>query len=121
MHERVIQRLFATSLALGVDGPLDAGERERCESEVRRRPSCARARATVREATEPTTTLEDLLARLVRSDPTIEVSLAAAAWYPRRARDDRAGDVNEAITNARKHADPRPDPPSPSGPTTTRS
>jgi signal transduction histidine kinase len=108
VHERVIQRLFATSLALGVDGPLDVSERERCESEVRLAISELRS-ALARPAAgrrQPTTTLEVLLSRLVRSDPAIEV-----AWQPGLRLDEELeaiaqAVVNEAIANARKHADP---------------
>ena len=107
VHERVIQRLFATSLALGVEGPLDAGERERCESEVRLAISDLRnALARPAASREPTTTLEDLLRRLVRSDPAIEVDWPRGLEIDADLETIAQATVNEAITNARKHADP---------------
>jgi signal transduction histidine kinase len=107
VHERVIQRLFATSLALGVDGPLDALERERCEREVRLaiadlRSALARPAAEV----EPTTTLDDLLRRLVRSDPVIAVDWPPGLEIDADLEPIAQATVNEAITNARKHARP---------------
>lgn len=107
VHERVIQRLFATSLALGVDGPLDAVERERCESEVRLAISDLRS-ALSRPAAgrRPTTTLEDLLLRLVRSDPAIAVDWPDGLVIDQDLEAIAQTTVNEAITNARKHADP---------------
>ena len=107
VHERVIQRLFATSLALGVDGPLDAEERERCESEVRLAISDLRtALARPGAARDSTTTLEDLLRRLVRSDPTIEIDWPEGLTIDPDLESISQATVNEAITNARKHAEP---------------
>lgn len=107
VHERVIQRLFAASLALGVEGSLSVEERERCESEVRLAIGELRS-ALSRPAPDrtPKSTLRQLLTRLRRSDPAIEVRWEEGVEIGEGVERIAQAVVSEAVSNARKHADP---------------
>ena len=76
IHERVLQRLFGVSLALGAEQPLDAAERERCRSELQEAIGDLRARSSARSRRWPRTPAR----RSPRS------SSAAAASVPCRSR-----------------------------------
>ena len=108
VHEQVIQRLFATSLALGVEGPLSVEERERCEREVRLAIGELRS-ALSRPAPDrtPKSTLRQLLDRLGRSDPVIEVRWETGVEVGEEIERTAQAVVSEAVANARKHADPK--------------
>ncbi len=108
VHERVIQRLFATSLALGVEGGLDATERDRCEREVRLaiadlRSALARREGRPRQSPE---TLRGLLDRLQRSDDVLDVQWELSVRLSPQLEDTARAVVAEAVANARKHANP---------------
>lgn len=107
VHERVIQRLFATSLALGVDGDLDAVERDRCEREIRLAIADLRsALARTGGRRRSPETLRALLERLQLSDEALEVRWEDEVSVSPQLEETARAVVAEAVANARKHADP---------------
>lgn len=106
VHEQVIQRLFATSLALGVEGPLEVTERERCEREVRLAIGELRSALARPSGRPPATTLRRLLNRMQRSEPALRVRWREDFEIGESLEAISQAVVTEALANARKHADP---------------
>ncbi len=111
VHERVTQRLFGVSMALGSDRDLAADDRERCSEEIEA------ALAELREALigsgdspigpeEGTLRAElDRLGRQYKRLP-LRVSWEADAHVPDGLEPLAISVLNEALRNAEKHADP---------------
>jgi signal transduction histidine kinase len=110
IHERVLQRLFGVSLALGAEQPLDRAERERCRIEMQEALADLR-RALERPlaplAPEIGTTLAAELER-VRKSPgmVVEVDWSGESSVPPDLEPLAQSVLAEALRNIAKHADP---------------
>jgi signal transduction histidine kinase len=110
IHERVLQRLFGVSLALGAEQPLDRAERERCRIEMQEALADLR-RALERPlaplAPETGTTLAAELER-VRKSPgmVVEVDWRGESTVPADLEPLAQSVLAEALRNIAKHADP---------------
>ncbi|MGI8511987.1 MAG: GAF domain-containing sensor histidine kinase [Solirubrobacteraceae bacterium] len=111
IHERVVQRLFGVSLALGADRDLSREERERCAVETRSaladlRSALARAPSAAPRRGEGTLREELDRLRVFYTDPPIEVDWEEGVEPP--AEVDRVAQtvLAEALRNASKHAEP---------------
>jgi nitrate/nitrite-specific signal transduction histidine kinase len=110
IHERVLQRLFGVSLALGAEQPLDPAQRERCRIEMQEAIGDLR-RALERPLAplppETGTTLADELERLGSSPGApIDVDWPAAVIVPPDVEPLAQSVLAEAVRNAGKHASP---------------
>jgi nitrate/nitrite-specific signal transduction histidine kinase len=108
IHERVMQRLFGVSLALGAAQPLDPAERERCRVEMQEalgdlRRALERPLAPL--APETGTTLAAELERL-RAAPgaPLHVSWPADVTVPPDLEPLAQSVLTEALRNVAKHA-----------------
>ncbi|HMJ37020.1 MAG TPA: hypothetical protein VK501_24155 [Baekduia sp.] len=111
VHERVVQRLFGVSLALGAPGDLTAAQRERCADELQAATQELRhaiQRPMARAAREVDTTLREELQRLAaeHADLHLAVRWDAGAEIPAALEPLAQTVVGEAVRNARKHARP---------------
>jgi signal transduction histidine kinase len=110
IHERVLQRLFGVSLALGAEQPLERPERERCRIEMQEAIGDLR-RALERPLAplppETGTTLADELERL-QSTPGVPVSVQWPADVTLTPDLEPLAQsvLAEALRNADKHASP---------------
>ena len=110
IHERVLQRLFGVSLALGAEQPLESAERERCRVEMQEAIGDLR-RALERPLAplppETGTTLADELERLRASaGAPIEIDWRAGVSVPADLEPLAQSVLAEALRNAGKHAAP---------------
>jgi len=114
VHERVIQRLFGVTLALGARGDLTAPQRERCATELQQATEELRltiqrppGRGTARDH-DVDTTLRAELARLAAEHADIGFSVAWPDDLALPVALDPLAQtvVAEAVRNARKHARP---------------
>jgi len=110
IHERVLQRLFGVSLALGAEKSLGREERERCRVEMQEAIGDLR-RALERPLAplppETGTTLADELERLKASPGApIEVDWGATVSVPSDLEPLAQSVLGEAVRNAGKHATP---------------
>jgi signal transduction histidine kinase len=115
VHERVIQRLFGVTLALGAPGDLTPPQRERCADELQaateelrltiQRPLAHRNDASAADAP----TLRDEVARLAAEHREVAFSVdwPEAIDVPAALDPLAQTVVAEAVRNARKHARPR--------------
>jgi signal transduction histidine kinase len=112
VHERVTQRLFGVSMALGGERPLADGDRERCREEIEG------ALADLREALIGSTGSSlmelqdgglraelDRLGRHYKRLP-LRVDWREGVEVPERLEPLTVSILNEALRNAEKHADP---------------
>jgi signal transduction histidine kinase len=111
VHERVVQRLFGVTLALGAPGDLTPPQRERCADELQAATEELRTaiqRPVTRGAREIETTLREELVRLVdeHADANLTVCWAPDAELPDALELLAQTVVCEAVRNARKHAQP---------------
>ncbi len=110
IHERVLQRLFGVSLALGAEQPLDRAERERCRVEMQEaigdlRRALERPLAPMPPETE--TTLVGELERIRRSPGmVVEVDWRGDFTVPPDIEALAQSVLAEALRNISKHADP---------------
>ena len=110
LHERVLQRLFGVSLALGAEQPLDRAERERCRIEMQEALSDLRRALERPLAPLPAETGTTLAAELerVRKSPGVVVGVD---WHgdssvPADVEPLAQSVLAEALRNIAKHADP---------------
>jgi signal transduction histidine kinase len=112
VHERVVQRLFGVTLALGTPGDLTPPQRERCAGELQSATEELRTaiqRPLARPgAREVQTTLREELARLAdeHADVNLTVCWPPDAEVPQALEPLAQTVVCEAVRNARKHARP---------------
>lgn len=111
IHERVTQRIFGISMALGAEGELTAEDRARCRDEARAalgelhtamsRPLAPPTRITA-------TTLREELERLARRTeaPAPTVRWAPGAAVPPELEPLAQSVLREAVRNASRHARP---------------
>ena len=111
VHERVTQRLFGVSLALGSDRELAAEDRERCAAEIEGALAELRE-ALIGPANSPLGleegTLRSELERLGRQYKRLplRVSWNDEAQVPEGLEPLAVSVLNEALRNAEKHAEP---------------
>jgi signal transduction histidine kinase len=110
IHERVLQRLFGVSLALGAAQPLQDAERERCRVELTEAIGDLR-RALERPLAplppETGTTLADELVRLrAAAGPPIAIDWDAGVSVPADLEPLAQSVLAEALRNVGKHAAP---------------
>jgi signal transduction histidine kinase len=112
VHERVTQRLFGVSLALGADRPLADEDRERCAAEIEaalgdlREALIGSAGSSLMELAEGGLRSElDRLGRQYKRLPLV-VDWRDGAEVPERFEPLAVSVLNEALRNAEKHADP---------------
>ncbi|HET6507305.1 MAG TPA: hypothetical protein VFG42_11000 [Baekduia sp.] len=112
VHERVVQRLFGVTLALGAPGDLTGPQRERCADALTAATAELRTAIqrplTGRPARELRTTLREEVARLVdeHADANLTVAWAPDVEIPPTLEPLAQTVVLEAVRNARKHARP---------------
>jgi signal transduction histidine kinase len=111
IHEGVIQRLFGVSMALDGDGDLPARARRRCASETQSalgelRAALQRPLGRAPRATRTTLTAE--IQRLAAAYPELKLTLGEGGGedVPPALEPLAQSVLNEAVRNARKHADP---------------
>lgn len=112
VHDGVVQRLFGVSLALSADvGPLDPESRARCESEVQ--AALAELRRAVqrplgRDARPTTVAFSDALGRLADAHADLAMAHEEGTGddVPAGAEALAQSVLQEAVRNARKHANP---------------
>ena len=112
LHERVVQRLFGVSLALGAEHSLSDEERARCAAEIQRALTDMRAavsRPLTRPALDTGATLGEEIERLRRHYPELplEVDWEAGAAPPPDLEPLVQSVLAEALRNCDKHARPR--------------
>jgi len=110
VHERVTQRLFGVSLALGADSPLTESDRARCAAEIE--GALADLRHTLIGSVQPPgasreETLRLELERLGRQYKRLplRVSWEPSAEVPASLEPLAISVLNEALRNAERHAD----------------
>jgi signal transduction histidine kinase len=110
VHERVLQRLFGVSLALGATKELDRDERERCRVEMQEALSDLRRALERPLAPLPPETASSLsaeLERLRRSRAAVfNVDWPTEATVPLDVEPLAQSVLAEALRNVAKHADP---------------
>lgn len=109
IHEQVIQRLFALSLALGTEGPLATADRARAHQELHLVLSDLRGaleRWLSPRERQTKITLRHLLGRLVEQNPRISVAWEQGLELPLRLESLAQSVLLEALRNAEKHAEP---------------
>jgi signal transduction histidine kinase len=112
VHERVTQRLFGVSMALGSDRPLASEDRERCAAEIEaaiadlREALIGSAGRSAIEAQE--WTLRSELSRLGQQYKRLplRVEWREGVEVPEKLEPLAVSILNEALRNAEKHADP---------------
>jgi signal transduction histidine kinase len=112
VHERVTQRLFGVSMALGSDRPLAGEDRERCAAEIEaalgdlREALIGSAGSSALQLQEGSLRAE--LERLGRQykDLPLEVEWAEGADVPEPLEPLAVSVLNEALRNAERHAEP---------------
>jgi signal transduction histidine kinase len=112
VHERVTQRLFGVSLALGSDRPLAGEDRDRCASEIKaalgdlREALIGSSAGSALDLDEGTLRSElDRLGRQYKRLP-LEVEWNEGATVPEGLEPLAISVLNEALRNAEKHAEP---------------
>jgi len=112
VHERVTQRLFGVSMALGSDRPLATEDRERCAAEIEaalgdlREALIGSAGTSLMELAEGGLRSElDRLGRQYKRLPLV-VHWREGVDVPERLEPLAVSILNEALRNAEKHADP---------------
>ncbi|MGH2982905.1 MAG: GAF domain-containing sensor histidine kinase [Solirubrobacterales bacterium] len=110
LHERVVQRLFGVSLALGSEHELNQEERERCAVEIQE--ALADMRATVARPLAPPSfdtgsTLREELERLRRhyDHLSLVVDWQAGVEVPKEMEPLAQAVLAEALRNCDKHSD----------------
>jgi signal transduction histidine kinase len=111
IHEGVIQRLFGVSMALDGEGPLSEGARLRCAEETQAALTDLRAalqRPLGRAPRATRTTLGAEVRRLAGAHPELGLALVQghAEDVPSSLEPVAQSVLNEAVRNARKHAEP---------------
>jgi signal transduction histidine kinase len=112
VHERVTQRLFGVSLALGSDRPLATEDRQRCAAEIEaalgdlREALIGSAGSSLMELADGGLRSElDRLGRQYKRLPLV-VDWRDGVDVPDRLEPLAVSILNEALRNAEKHADP---------------
>jgi signal transduction histidine kinase len=111
LHERVVQRLFGVSLALGSEHPLSRAERERCADEIRQALGDMReavSRTLSPPALDTGATLREELERLGRHyrQLPLRVHWEEGAEVPDGLEPLTQAVLAEALRNCEKHAQP---------------
>jgi signal transduction histidine kinase len=112
VHERVTQRLFGISMALGADRPLAREDRKRCAAEIKaaigdlREALIGSAGRSAMEVQEGT--LRSELSRLGHQYKRLplRVDWREGVEVPEKLEPLAVSILNEALRNAEKHADP---------------
>ena len=109
IHDRVMQRLFGVTLALGADGALNDEERQTCHDELEKALGELRS-ALVRpagaERRPPRTTLRELVARRAQRTPELEVDWTDGVEVPEPLEPLSQSLLLETLRNCEKHARP---------------
>jgi signal transduction histidine kinase len=112
VHERVTQRLFGVSLALGSDQPLADEDQKRCAAEIEaalgdlREALIGSAGSSLMDIQEGALRSElDRLGRQYKRLP-LEVDWREGVEVPERLEPLAVSILNEALRNAEKHANP---------------
>jgi signal transduction histidine kinase len=112
VHERVTQRLFGVSMALGVERPLPDEDRERCRAEIEaalgdlREALIGSAGTSLMDLQEGTLRSElERLGRQYKNLP-LKVDWGEDADVPEKLEPLAVSVLNEALRNAEKHAQP---------------
>jgi signal transduction histidine kinase len=112
VHERVMQRLFGVSLALGAERDLDTPERLRCADEIQAALADLRDALSRSLAPEPRPTATTLRSELEGLDRHYKELPLEVSWQPGiRVPDEleplAVSVLTEALRNADRHARPR--------------
>ena len=110
VHERIVQRLFGVSLALGSPGDLTPEQRSRCADELQAATEELRdamQRPLAPMPREVVSTLREELDRLERDHPDLplQVTWDDGAEIPEPLEPLAQTVLSEALRNARKHAE----------------
>ncbi len=112
LHDRVIQRLFGVSLALGANGELEGATRRRCADEVQAALADLRAAlarpAGVAAPPAAGSTLRELAERLAARHPQLSLALdwPAEVGIPPALEAPLQSILCELVRNVAKHATP---------------
>jgi signal transduction histidine kinase len=111
VHERVMHRLFAVSLALSSDGELAPADRDRCRVEMREALADLRTALERQLGPRPRstgTTLRAAVGRLDRgyADIPVKIDWAKGLRVPERLEPLAQATLGEALRNAIRHARP---------------
>jgi signal transduction histidine kinase len=111
VHERVMHRLFAVSLALSSDGELAPADRERCRVEMREALADLRTALERQLGPRPRTTgttLRAAVGRLERgyANIPVEIEWAKGLEVPQQLEPLTQAALGEALRNAIRHARP---------------
>jgi signal transduction histidine kinase len=107
IHERVMQRLFGLTLALGSGQPLSADERQACHDELQAALGELRSalgRPMSSHGRPPRTTLRDLIQRRAERTPNLRLEWAEGVEVPTALEQLAQSVFLEAIRNCEKHA-----------------
>lgn len=110
IHERVMQRLFGLTLALGSGQPLTAEERRTCHDELRSVLADLRSalgRPISSQDRSPRTTLAELVGRRAERTPQLAVSWPERLEVPAHLEALAQSVFLEALRNCQKHARPQ--------------
>jgi signal transduction histidine kinase len=109
LHENAIQRLFGVCLALGSEHVLSPAEQRRCQEELRSVVHDLR-RALTRPVLPPKsarkTTLAQVLERLLKRRPEIELNWEDGVEVPADLEPLAQSVLAEALRNADRHSEP---------------
>ena len=109
IHERVMQRLFGLTLALGSGHPLSAEERQKCHDQLQLVLSDLRSalgRPLSSHGRPPGKTLMELVERRAERTPELELVVDGSAEVPQRLEPLAQSVFLEALRNCDKHARP---------------
>lgn len=109
IHERVMQRLFGLTLALGSGHPLTAAERQTCHDQLQATLADLRSalgRPISSHGRPSSTTLMELVERRAQRTPEMVVVADEAAEVPLRLEPLAQSVFLEALRNCEKHAKP---------------
>ncbi len=107
IHDRVMQRLFGVTLALGADGALDDEERQTCHDELQKALGELRSalvRPAEAERRPPRTTLRELVGRRAERTPHLAVDWAEGVDVPEALESLSQSVFLETLRNCEKHA-----------------
>ena len=110
IHDRVMQRLFGLTLALGSGEPLSAEQRQKCHDELQAVVTDLRSalgRPVSSRGRRPELSLADIVSRRAERTPELVVSWPESVAVPERLEGLAQALFQEALRNCEKHSQAR--------------